>query len=174
MYSDNSIQDERDVIDLLSKCGQDYTSRDSYYYKISSRRMRAKEVERFALFNLSQSVHFSLNDVLQVQIIPWVISDSNYVKCAAPRLDPQVLRLGNGFIFTSISSPEDCLCWSSPRDDDRAGACHDLPGLFDSPLVVSVGLFANKRSPLFLNLLPTYLKHIPVLGSVRWCCLRWS
>ena len=25
----------------------------------------------------------------QVQIIPWVISDSNYVKCAAPRLDPQ-------------------------------------------------------------------------------------
>ena len=28
-------------------------------------------------------------DHLQVQIIPWVISDSNYVKCAAPRLDPQ-------------------------------------------------------------------------------------
>ena len=28
-------------------------------------------------------------DPLQVQIIPWVISDSNYVKCAAPRLDPQ-------------------------------------------------------------------------------------
>merc|ERR1712013_499611 len=27
------FQDERDVIDLLSKCGQDYTSRDSYYYK---------------------------------------------------------------------------------------------------------------------------------------------
>merc|ERR1712013_541319 len=25
----------------------------------------------------------------EVQIIPWVISDSNYVKCAAPRLDPQ-------------------------------------------------------------------------------------
>ena len=24
-----------------------------------------------------------------MQIIPWVISDSNYVKCAAPRLDPQ-------------------------------------------------------------------------------------
>ena len=55
------------MIDLLSKCGQDYSSRDSYYYKISSRRMRAKEV----------------------QIIPWVISDSNFVKCASPRLDPQ-------------------------------------------------------------------------------------
>ena len=61
------FQDERDVIDLLSKCGQDYSSRDSYYYKISSRRMRSKEV----------------------QIIPWVISDSNFVKCASPRLDPQ-------------------------------------------------------------------------------------
>ena len=60
-------QDERDVMDLLSKCGQDYSSRDSYYYKISTRRMRAKEV----------------------QIIPWVISDSNFVKCASPRLDPQ-------------------------------------------------------------------------------------
>ena len=91
MFSDSFIQDERDVIDLLSKCGQDYTSRDSYYYKISSRRMRAKEVERFAPFHLLQIVHFSLYDVLQVQIIPWVISDSNYVKCAAPRLDPQVL-----------------------------------------------------------------------------------
>ena len=64
MYSDSSMQDERDVIDLLSKCGQDYTSRDSYYNKIYSRRMRAKEVERFALFNLSHIVHFSLNDVL--------------------------------------------------------------------------------------------------------------
>ena len=168
------------MIDLLSKCGQDYTSRDSYYYKISSRRMRAKEVSNFnclsqhSLFYIGDFARLNISDPLQVQIIPWVISDSNYVKCAAPRLDPQVLRLGNGFIFTSISSPEDCLCWSSPRDDDRAGACHDLPGLFDSPLVVSVGLFANKRSPLFLNLLPTYLKHIPVLGSVRWCCLRWS
>ena len=49
--SDIFIQDERDVIDLLSKCGQDYTSRDSYYYKISSRRMRAKEVgKKSALF----------------------------------------------------------------------------------------------------------------------------
>ena len=80
-----NLQDERDVIDLLSKCGQDYTSRDSYYYKISSRRMRAKEVgtkkDSLRLLQLSF--------LPQVQIIPWVISDSNYVKCAAPRLDPQ-------------------------------------------------------------------------------------
>merc|ERR1719481_1943435 len=61
------FQDERDVMDLLAKCSQDYHSRDSYYYKISSRRMRSKEV----------------------QIIPWVITDSNFVRCPSPRLDPQ-------------------------------------------------------------------------------------
>merc|ERR1719369_2508730 len=61
------IQEEGDVTDLLAKCFQDYNTRDSYYYKISSRRMRAKEV----------------------QIIPWVLTDSNYVRCPSPRLDPQ-------------------------------------------------------------------------------------
>merc|ERR1719369_1250861 len=61
------FQEERDVTDLLAKCSQDYNTRDSYYYKISSRRMRAKEV----------------------QIIPWVLTDSNYVRCPSPRLDPQ-------------------------------------------------------------------------------------
>jgi len=61
------FQEEGDVTDLLAKCSQDYNTRDSYYYKISSRRMRAKEV----------------------QIIPWVLTDSNYVRCPSPRLDPQ-------------------------------------------------------------------------------------
>merc|ERR1719318_673559 len=61
------FQEETEVTNLLAKCSQDYNMRDSYYYKISSRRMRSKEV----------------------QIIPWVIADSNYVRCASPRLDPQ-------------------------------------------------------------------------------------
>jgi len=61
------FQEEGDVVDLLSKCCQDFNTRDSYYYKISSRRMRAKEV----------------------QIIPWVLTDSNFVRCPSPRLDPQ-------------------------------------------------------------------------------------
>jgi len=61
------FQEEGDVTDLLAKCSQDYHTRDSYYYKISSRRMRAKEV----------------------QIIPWVLTDSNFVRCPSPRLDPQ-------------------------------------------------------------------------------------
>ena len=92
------MQEERDVMDLLSKCGQDYTSRDSYYYKISSRRMRAKEVGR----NSAPAFY----DTFQVQIIPWVISDSNYVKCAAPRLDPQVGKT-NCLLMTLFVHPCD-------------------------------------------------------------------
>jgi len=63
------FQDEEDVKDLLAKCSQDFNTRDSYYYKIASRRSKAKDKE--------------------VQIIPWVLSDSNYVRCSSPRLDPQ-------------------------------------------------------------------------------------
>ena len=37
------FEEEGDVKDLLAKCNQDFTTRDSYYYKISSRRMRAKD-----------------------------------------------------------------------------------------------------------------------------------
>ena len=38
------FEDESDIKDLLAKCSQDFATRDSYYYKISSRRMRAKVV----------------------------------------------------------------------------------------------------------------------------------
>merc|ERR1719222_1341968 len=45
------VQGDQDVIDLLSKYGQDKTSRDSFYYKIcntgGSRRMRAMRCESF-------------------------------------------------------------------------------------------------------------------------------
>ena len=50
---DISIQGDQDVIDLLSKYGQDKTSRDSFYYKIcntgGSRRMRAMRLNKSAL-----------------------------------------------------------------------------------------------------------------------------
>ena len=50
---DISIQGDRDVIDLLSKYGQDKTSRDSFYYKIcntgGSRRMRIMSLNKSAL-----------------------------------------------------------------------------------------------------------------------------
>ncbi|CAB4054503.1 CPEB [Lepeophtheirus salmonis] len=55
------------VKDLLNACTHDYGNGGSWYYKISSRRMRNKEV----------------------QVIPWVISDSNFVRCPSQRLDPK-------------------------------------------------------------------------------------
>ena len=55
---------ERNVSTLLSQCSQ---SNGAYYFKISSRRMRSKEV----------------------QIIPWVLDDSNFIKNPKQKLDPQ-------------------------------------------------------------------------------------
>jgi len=62
------FEDEESVRELLTRCTYDYSNGGSYYYKISSRRMRSKEV----------------------QIIPWVITDSNFVRCPSPRLDSQM------------------------------------------------------------------------------------
>ncbi|XP_063044029.1 cytoplasmic polyadenylation element-binding protein 1 isoform X2 [Engraulis encrasicolus] len=60
---------ERSVRSLLQACTQDLLHPDDlseYYFKMSSRRMRSKDV----------------------QVIPWVISDSNFVRCPSQRLDP--------------------------------------------------------------------------------------
>jgi len=62
------FENEASVTALLSQCAHDYSSSGgSWYYRISSRRMRSKEV----------------------QVIPWVLADSNYVRCPSQRLDPQ-------------------------------------------------------------------------------------
>lgn len=62
------LDSEHAVTALLSQCTHDFNSSGgSWYYRISSRRMRSKEV----------------------QIIPWVLADSNYVRCPSQRLDPQ-------------------------------------------------------------------------------------
>ena len=58
------FDDEEHVPHLLSQCSY---NNSAWYFKISSRRMRSKEV----------------------QIIPWVLADSNYVRCPSQRLDPQ-------------------------------------------------------------------------------------
>ncbi|KAK3577374.1 hypothetical protein CHS0354_008471 [Potamilus streckersoni] len=58
------FESEKAVKALLQDCTHDFSSGD-YYYKISSRRMRSKEV----------------------QVIPWVLSDSNYVRQPSQRLD---------------------------------------------------------------------------------------
>ncbi|KYO25306.1 cytoplasmic polyadenylation element-binding protein 1 isoform B [Alligator mississippiensis] len=60
---------EKSVRALLQACSQDLLSPDGlseYYFKMSSRRMRCKEV----------------------QVIPWVLADSNFVRSPSQRLDP--------------------------------------------------------------------------------------
>lgn len=60
------FESEKQVKALLQSCTHDFSNGGNWYYKISSRRMRSKEV----------------------QVIPWVISDSNFVRCPSQRLDP--------------------------------------------------------------------------------------
>lgn len=63
------FESEKQVKALLSACiFQDDSSPNAgnYYYKISSKRIKAKDVE----------------------VIPWIISDSNYVKSTSQKLDP--------------------------------------------------------------------------------------
>ncbi|XP_078576909.1 cytoplasmic polyadenylation element-binding protein 1-like isoform X1 [Branchiostoma floridae x Branchiostoma japonicum] len=60
------FESDKAVKALLQACTHDFSHGGEYFYKISSRRMRCKEV----------------------QIIPWVTSDSNYVRCPSQRLDP--------------------------------------------------------------------------------------
>ncbi|KAM3877496.1 cytoplasmic polyadenylation element-binding protein 1-like isoform 2-T2 [Diretmus argenteus] len=63
------FENEKSVRGLLHACTQDLLHPEDngeYYFKMSSRRMRCKDV----------------------QVIPWVISDSNYVRCPSQRLDP--------------------------------------------------------------------------------------
>ncbi|UYV60217.1 CPEB1 [Cordylochernes scorpioides] len=60
------FESEKQVKALLQACTHDFSNGGNYYFKISSRRIRSKEV----------------------QVIPWVIGDSNYVKCPSQRLDP--------------------------------------------------------------------------------------
>ncbi|XP_072020135.1 uncharacterized protein [Amphiura filiformis] len=60
------FESEKSVKALLQNCTHDFSIGGEYYYKITSRRMRCKEV----------------------QVIPWVLSDSNYVRSPSQRLDP--------------------------------------------------------------------------------------
>ncbi|XP_015598042.1 cytoplasmic polyadenylation element-binding protein 1 [Cephus cinctus] len=60
------FESEKQVKALLASCTHDFTNGGSWYYKISSKRMKGKEV----------------------QVIPWILSDSNYVKSSSQKLDP--------------------------------------------------------------------------------------
>ena len=60
------FESDKRVKELLQSCTHDFSNGGKYYFNISSKRMRSKEV----------------------QVIPWIISDSNYVRCPSQRLDP--------------------------------------------------------------------------------------
>lgn len=61
-----TFESEKSVKGLLLNCTHDPMDAAQYYFKISSRRVRDKEV----------------------QVIPWALSDSNSIRCPSPRLDP--------------------------------------------------------------------------------------
>jgi len=56
---------DKQVKALLNNCTHDYSNGGKWYFNISSRKMRCKEV----------------------QIIPWIVGDSNFVRCPAQRID---------------------------------------------------------------------------------------
>jgi len=60
------LEGEGAVPALLSQCTVDYSGGGGFYFRLTSRRSRAKEV----------------------QVIPWLLSDSNFVRCTSQRLDP--------------------------------------------------------------------------------------
>jgi len=61
------FEQDKQVRSLLSACTHDYGNGGGWYYKVSSRGMGNKEV----------------------QVIPWFIADSGFVRCQSQRLDPQ-------------------------------------------------------------------------------------
>ncbi|XP_063906993.1 cytoplasmic polyadenylation element-binding protein 1 isoform X2 [Zophobas morio] len=60
------FESEKNVKALLQACTNDYANSGNWYYKISSKRMKAKEV----------------------QVIPWILNDSNCTKSTTQKLDP--------------------------------------------------------------------------------------
>ena len=79
--------------------------------KISSRRMRNKEV----------------------QVIPWVLSDSNHVRCMSPRLDPQK-TVFVGALHGMLTAEGLCNIFN----DLFGGVVY--AGALDLPLVVSLNV----------------------------------
>ncbi|CAG0885152.1 unnamed protein product, partial [Cyprideis torosa] len=65
------FETECQVKNLLNACTHEFSSGGNYYYKINARRLRSRKGS------------------FQVQIIPWVIEDSNVVRHPDSRLDSQ-------------------------------------------------------------------------------------
>lgn len=94
------FESEKQVRELLNACtiqdGNDANS-GNYYFKISSKRIKAKEVNSrthrngrnltLTLFPKSKNNLYKFFFVRKVEVIPWIIADSNYVIPTSQKLD---------------------------------------------------------------------------------------
>lgn len=79
------FESELNVMALLQACTNDFTNRGNWYYKISSRRMKSKEV----CVDLESAFGFNVVFFcVKVQVIPWILNDSNYTESTSQKLDP--------------------------------------------------------------------------------------
>lgn len=77
------FESEHNVMALLQACTNDFTNNGNWYYKISSRRMKSKEVCRVVVTAIGLKANF-----VQVQVIPWILNDSNHTESTSQKLDP--------------------------------------------------------------------------------------
>lgn len=77
---------------MLSCCTHDITNGRRWYYKIISKRSKPKDVRQFVTLYMFDKISLKLkscNCILffQVQVIPWILENSNYIKSSSQRLD---------------------------------------------------------------------------------------
>ncbi|XP_015990884.1 cytoplasmic polyadenylation element-binding protein 1 isoform X1 [Rousettus aegyptiacus] len=82
---------EKSVRALLQACSHDPLSPDGlseYYFKMSSRRLRCKEPTLLSRTSRLRNEIENSNFRSVVQVIPWVLADSNFVRSPFQRFDP--------------------------------------------------------------------------------------
>ena len=117
------FDNEKHVKALLQACTHDYSNGGSWYYKISSRRMRSKEV----------------------QVIPWMLSDSNYVRSPTQRLDPQktvfvgaLHGMKSALLFFICKLNNFCIFLLLPGMLNAEGLAHIMNDLFNGVLYAGI------------------------------------
>lgn len=83
------FESDKQVKALLSACVlqiDDSHCGSNYFFKISSRRIKSKDVSSRYAYDISVLLTFPL--CAQVEVIPWIIADSNFVRSSSQKLDP--------------------------------------------------------------------------------------
>lgn len=83
------FESDKQVKALLSACVlqiDDSHSGSNYFFKISSRRIKSKDVSFRYAYDIS--VFLTTPLYAQVEVIPWIIADSNFVRSSSQKLDP--------------------------------------------------------------------------------------